>query len=268
VPLPAASITARIEDSSFGEGEAQWPYVCLQQSHSVTRVPTETLKLDSAQDFDTAVQRAASVIKSGGLVVYPTDTSYGLACDPTQEKAISRLIAAKKRNPDLGVPLLFAEFSQVETYHDFGDLERILVRLFWPGALTLIVTAMHPVLAKVSGKRNSIAVRVPDHPLPRAIAKEIKGPIVGTSANLHGGPSPFDVGVAMEQLANSVDLYIDGGPSKTRLNSTIIGVEPGTPGNIKVYREGDITVEQLNEILRVDIDAVRFWTKRIVYADM
>ncbi len=181
---------------------------------------------------------------------------------------MTRLIAAKKRDPGLGVPLLFADYNQVETYHDFGDLERILVRLFWPGALTLIVTASHPVLAKVSGKRNSIAVRVPDHPVPRAIAKEVKGPIVGTSANLHGGPSPFDVSVAMEELGSSVDLYIDGGPSKSRLNSTIVGVEPGAPGNIKVYREGDITVERLNEILKVDADAVRFWTKRIVYADM
>ena len=240
----------------------------MQQSHPVTGVPTETLRLDSAQDIDTAVQKAALIVKSGGLVVYPTDTSYGLACDPTQEDAMTRLIVAKKRDSGLGVPLLFSDFSQVEAYHNFGELERILVRLFWPGALTLVVTALHPVLAKVSGKRDSIAVRVPDHPVPRAIAREIKGPIVGTSANLHGGPTPFDVGVAMEQLGSTVDLYIDGGPSKSRLNSTIIGVEPGTPGNIKVYREGDITLERLNEILKVDADAVRFWTRRIVYADM
>lgn len=228
-----------------------------------TKKPT----IESAKNLRKAVKRAVSVIRSGGLVVYPTDTSYGLGCDPTQEEAMDKLIAAKKRDPGMGVPLLFADFAQCETYHDFGDLEKVLVKLFWPGALTLVVTAKHPVLAKVSGKRDSIAVRVPNHQVPRNIAKEVGGPIVGTSANISGGPSPFEVGMAVDQLGDSVDLYVDGGPSKSTANSTIIGVEPGDPSNIKVYREGELTVERLSEILKVDAKALGLWTKRIVYAD-
>jgi L-threonylcarbamoyladenylate synthase len=228
-----------------------------------TKKPT----IESAKNLRKAVKRAVSVIRSGGLVVYPTDTSYGLGCDPTQEEAMDKLIAAKKRDPGMGVPLLFADFAQCETYHDFGDLEKVLVKLFWPGALTLVVTAKHPVPAKVSGKRDSIAIRVPNHQVPRTIAKEVGGPIVGTSANISGGPSPFEVGMAVDQLGDSVDLYVDGGPSKSTANSTIIGVEPGAPSNIKVYREGELTVERLSEILKVDAKALGLWTKRIVYAD-
>jgi L-threonylcarbamoyladenylate synthase len=234
---------------------------------SSDQMRTKTPIIESTKGQGKAIRKAVSVIKSGGLVVYPTDTSYGLGCDPTQEKAMDKLIAAKQRDPDLGVPLLFADFAQCETYHDFGELERILVKLFWPGALTLVVTAKHPVLAMVSGKRDTIAIRVPNHSVPRAIAKELRGPIVGTSANLSGGPSPFEISVAVEQLGDSVDLYIDDGPSKSKSNSTIIGVESGTPSNIRVYREGELTADHLNEILKVDPKVLSLWTKRIVYAD-
>ncbi|RDE12587.1 MAG: threonylcarbamoyl-AMP synthase [Candidatus Thorarchaeota archaeon] len=223
--------------------------------------------IESTKNLGKAVNRAVSVIRSGGLVVYPTDTSYGLGCDPTQDKAMDKLVAAKKRDPSMGVPLLFADLAQCETYHDFGELERVLVKLFWPGALTLVVTARHPVLAKVSGKRDSIAVRVPNHPVPRTITRELGGPIVGTSANISGGQSPFDVNTAIEQLGDSVDLYVDDGPSKSTANSTIIGVEPGAPSNIRVYREGELTVERLSEVLKVDAKALGLWSKRIVYAD-
>jgi L-threonylcarbamoyladenylate synthase len=223
--------------------------------------------IESDKNLGRAVKEAVAVIRSGGLVVYPTDTSYGLGCDPTQEAAVDRLMAAKKRDPDMGVPLLFADIAQCETYHDFGELEKVLVNLFWPGALTLVVTAKHPVLAKVSGKRDSIAIRVPNHQVPRAITKELGSPIVGTSANISGGPSPFEVDAAVEQLGDSIDLYIDGGPSKSTANSTIIGVEPGAPSNIKVYREGELTAERLNEILKVDAKALGLWTRRIIYAD-
>ena len=96
-------------------------------------------------------------------------------------------------------------------------------------------------------------------------------PIVGTSANLSGRESPFEVSVAIEQLGDEVDLYIDGGPSSANANSTIVGVEgTGTdePLNIKVYREGSLSVENITDSLRIDSDALRFWTNRIIYPDM
>jgi L-threonylcarbamoyladenylate synthase len=209
---------------------------------------SRTLTVKDEESCDDVIQEAVRIIQDGGLVVYPTDTSYGIACNPWQEQALARLISVKKRDKGIGVPLLFSDIQQCETYHDFGKLERVLARLFWPGALTLIVRTKDNIPAYITGGRGSVAIRVPDHFIPQRIAKELGMPIVGTSANLSGGETPFEVSVAIGQLGDRVDLYIDGGPSYAKANSTIIGVEgTGTDGplNIKVYREGSLSVERI-----------------------
>ncbi|MFW9799503.1 MAG: L-threonylcarbamoyladenylate synthase, partial [Candidatus Thorarchaeota archaeon] len=183
------------------------------------------LRVQDPSDCTEILAEASSVLLKGGLVVYPTDTSYGLACDPQKRKALERLLFLKDRDWRLGVPLLFSDIAQCETYHDFGPLEEIITRLFWPGALSLVVSPRETVPDYISGERDSIAVRVPDHFIPRRLAEEIGGPIVGTSANRSGGPSPFEISVAIEQLGDEVDIYIDGGPSAASEDSTIIGVE-------------------------------------------
>ncbi|MFX1602754.1 MAG: L-threonylcarbamoyladenylate synthase [Promethearchaeota archaeon] len=230
------------------------------------------LKIPRPDDIARVIEEAKEVLLDGGLVVYPTDTSYGLACDPKQSSSFERLLSVKKRGRKLGVPLLFSDLAQFEEYHEFRDLERTLAKLFWPGALTLLVAAGERIPGYITGGRASVAVRIPDHPIPRGIAAELQGPIVGTSANRTGGPSPFEVSVAVEQLSDDVDLYIDGGPSKTHRDSTIVSVEgpedKEAPLDIKIYREGQLTVDRLTEMLRADSDALNLWTTCIVYADM
>lgn len=225
----------------------------------------KTLDVSDTDKIDSAINEAASILESGGLVVYPTDTCYGLACDPTNESALQRLIDVKRRDPDLGVPLLFSDYNQVKHYHDFGNLEHIIAKFFWPGALTLVVTAKKDIPEYVSGKRTTITVRVPDHPIPRGIADTIAGPIVGTSANRSGGETPFEISVAQEQLGDDVDLYLDGGESEAGKSSTIVGV---SGSDIKVYREGELSIEKLSNSLKVDTDALRYWTARIIYPEM
>jgi tRNA threonylcarbamoyl adenosine modification protein (Sua5/YciO/YrdC/YwlC family) len=221
------------------------------------------------ENYQDIVDRAIEVIKVGGLVVCPTDTSYGLACDSSNQAAIEKLINVKRRNRSLGVPLLFSNVTQCETYHEFSNLERVLTKLFWPGALTLVVTPKGSVPELVTGGRGSIAIRVPDHIIPRRIAQGIKGPIVGTSANRSGEPSPFEITAAKDQLGDEVDLYIDAGPSKSEANSTIVRVEENDVegASIKVIREGALTRGRLVESLKVDSDALRFWTTRIIFTD-
>lgn len=228
------------------------------------------LRTDTEENMIIAIDEAVKVLSSGGLVVYPTDTSYGLACDPRNSEALERLFEVKQRNREIGVPLLFENISQCEPYHAFGGLELVLARLFWPGVLTLVVTAKESVPVYLTGGRGSIAIRVPNHVIPQKIASKLGTPVTGTSANISGGPSPFDLSVALEQLGNNVDLYIEGGPSAIDNNSTIIGVdeEPDGYSSIKVYREGALPIEKLTESLRVDTDALRFWTNRIIYPDM
>ncbi|MHA1779691.1 MAG: L-threonylcarbamoyladenylate synthase [Candidatus Thorarchaeota archaeon] len=230
-------------------------------------MPSETVVLTES-NVEEIVRHAAEILRNGGVIVYPTDTSYGIGCDPRIPEALDRLIEIKRRNPDLGVPLLFANLNQCKQYHEFTALELALTRLFWPGALTIVVSALADLPPKISGKRNSIAIRIPNHVIPRRISKAIDGPIVGTSANRSGGPSPFDVTTAREQLGDEVDLYIDGGRSQNEKNSTIIGVEAGTPANIRVYREGAVSVKQLTEALRVDIEAQQYWTMRLILPEM
>ena len=229
------------------------------------------MRIENLEKCDTIIERAAEIVKSGGVIVYPTDTSYGLGCDARNPDALERLLAIKRRDRRLGVPLLFSDLGQSEQYHDFGSLEKVIARLFWPGFLTLIVKARPGVPDHITADRSNIAIRVPNHVIPRGIAHKIGGPIVGTSANRSGGASPFDITVAMDQLREEVDLYIDGGPSPSSANSTIIGVEgaeEGEPLNIKVYREGQLSINQLSESLKVDTDALSAWSTRFVYTDM
>ena len=230
------------------------------------------MTINDFENCDNVIDRAAEVISSGGIVVYPTDTSYGLGCDPRNRDALERLVAVKRRDRRVGFPLLFADASQCESYHEFGSLEKVIARIFWPGALTLIVDPRPEVPSHITAGRSSIAIRVPDHVIPRGIARRIDGPIVGTSANRSGGSSPFDLTVAMDQLGDEVDLYIDGGVSSAHNNSTIIGVqetvENGDTLNIKIYREGMLSSEDISQTLKVDSDALRFWTTRIVDVDM
>ena len=229
------------------------------------------MRIEDIEESDDIIERASEIVKSGGVIVYPTDTSYGLGCDPRIPEALERLVAVKRRDRRLGVPLLFEDLHQCEMYHEFGYLEKVLARLFWPGHLTLIVTARPEVPDHITVERSTIAIRVPDHIIPRGIAKKIGGPLVGTSANRSGGVSPFDITVALDQLGEEVDLYIDGGPSQLKANSTIIGVEStgeDGPLNIKVYREGQLSIEELSDSLKVDTDALSAWTKRFVYTDM
>lgn len=237
-----------------------------------TPLSAEIMRIEDIEKSDNAIERAAEVIAAGGIVAYPTDTSYGLGCDPRNRDSLERLIAVKRRDRRLGFPLLFADESQCELYHEFQDLERVIARVFWPGALTMIVEPLPDVPAHITAGRGSIAIRVPDHAVPRGIARKIGGPIVGTSANRSGGPSPFNLSVALEQLGDEVDLYIDGGPSQVKANSTIIGVEPaeaeGDPLHIKIYREGALPIAQIEANLKVDSDAMRFWSARIIDADM
>ena len=233
------------------------------------RVKTLTIEIVKVEDEDStrdAISRSAEIIRAGGLVVYPTDTSYGLACDPQLPEAMERLFDVKQRDRSLGIPLLFSDLAQCETYHEFGSLERVIARLFWPGGLTLVVYPKESIPKHITAGRASLAIRVPNHPIPRGIAKSIGSPIAGTSANKSGGMTPFDVSVAVDQLGETIDLYIDGGTSKSTTNSTIVGVEED--GCIKVYREGQVSIETLTENLKVDVDALRFWSTRIIFADM
>ncbi len=188
------------------------------------------------------IERAVEILRSGGLVAYPTDTVYGLAALPSDDEAVERLFRVKQRRPDQSTPLLIASPHDLTAIAaEVPEVAQRLMRDFWPGGLTI-------VLAKAPGYRSkaipgeTVGVRVPDHPVPRELVRLLGEPITGTSANVAGGPEPLTAGDVREQLGDAVDLVIDGGRCPGGRPSTVVDctVEP-----VRIVREGAISREEL-----------------------
>lgn len=191
----------------------------------------------------TAPRRAIAVLREGGVVVFPTDTVYGLGCRIDDERAVRRIYAIKGRPPSDPVPVLLAEAAQLEEYaRGLTPAARRLVARYWPGALTLIVRRSDRIPASVAGGGDTVALRVPGHPLPRALVRALGVPIVGTSANTHGMPAPATAMHAVYDLGDRVDLVIDGGPAPLGRESTVLDVTEDPP---RLVRTGVIPAQDL-----------------------
>lgn len=183
-----------------------------------------------AQDPD-ALEPAIDALISGQLVVYPTDTLYGLGADPRQPAAIERVFRAKGRPTALAVPLIAADVDQVgRLVGTLTPLGEELGGRFWPGPLTLVLDA-HPTLdRRLLGGGETVAVRVPDHPIARALARELGGPITATSANRSGAGAADTAPDAVATLGpSSVSVVIDGGRTAGGEPSTIVDVRTMAP---------------------------------------
>jgi len=190
-----------------------------------------------------APRRAIEALRRGEVIVYPTDTVYGLGCRIDDERAVQRIFAIKRRPPTEPLPVLLADPAQLDDYvRGVSPAARRLISRFWPGALTLIVRRSDRVPAAVAGGGDTVAVRVPGHPLPRALARAIGVPIVGTSANSHGMPSPPTAQLAVYDLGNRVDLVLDGGRAPLGRESTVVDVTGDIP---RIVRDGAIPARDL-----------------------
>jgi len=188
------------------------------------------------------LERAAGVLRAGGLVAYPTDTVYGLAALPADDAAVERLFAAKGRPAERAMPLLIASPADLASVAaDVPEVAQRLMRAFWPGALTVVLRRA-PAFRSPAIAGDTVGVRVPDHPVPRELVWLLGSPITGTSANLSGRPEALTAYDVREQLGDTVDLVIDGGRCPGGRPSTVVdcAVEPS-----RVLREGAISREEL-----------------------
>lgn len=192
------------------------------------------------------IETALLVLQRGGLVAYPTDTVYGLGADAANPDAVRRVFAAKRRPADLPLPLLAADLDMLHRAAP-GAPEDVLARLsaFIPGALTIVAPAAPWVPPEVTAGGPSVAVRVPGHDLCRALCAALGGPIVGTSANLSGGPTPRTADEVVRQLGDSVDYVIEGECSGG-VESTVLDLTVDPPN---VLRHGAIAEETLRQAL-------------------
>jgi L-threonylcarbamoyladenylate synthase len=184
----------------------------------------------------------AGVVYGGGTIIFPTDTVYGIGCDPGQRAAVERLFALKRRPPDKPLGLYFASVGELLEYAPANPLVAHAARAFLPGPLTVVVERLPFVDSRISVGLDSIALRVPGEPLCRAILERC-GPLAATSANLSGLPA--FTGDNDAELPEA-DLFVDGGPTPLRAESTIIDLSHHEP---RLVREGIISVSTLEKHL-------------------
>ncbi|MFH2005954.1 MAG: L-threonylcarbamoyladenylate synthase [bacterium] len=187
------------------------------------------------------VARAIRTLRRGGLVVFPTETFYGLAVDPWNETALSRLLERKQRSPDHPLPLILADRDQLSRLVDRVSPEATaLMDRFWPGPLTLVLPA-RPGLPGALISERGVGVRVSPHPIARALAAGLGSPLVATSANRRGLPPPLSVTEAHRNLG-PVDLTLNGGPTTGGAPSTVVAFSAS--GEMEVLRQGACDVGQ------------------------
>lgn len=174
--------------------------------------------------------RAADVLRGGGAIIFPTDTFYGLAADPRRADAVARVFAAKGRPSGVPLPLVASSLEQAEREVAFlsGTASR-LARRFWPGPLALLAAPRLPLVGGVAGGDGSVALRVPDHAVARALAAALGFAITATSANASGRPSLRTAEEAARELEGRVDLVLDSGPTPGGLPSTIVDARVDPP---------------------------------------
>ena len=189
------------------------------------------------------IQIASKAINDGAIVVFPTDTVYGLGCDPYNHDAVTSLYEIKKRKKTKPFPILGYSKKELEKIAEFNPLEEKIAKKFWPGPITLILKVKDKEIQKTLDLEGKIAVRVPNNQCVLALLKECKL-LVGTSANISDTTSFNDPKECSRNL-NGYDLFIDGGIILSQGESTIVEIEDG---DVKVLRKGSISEEEIKEL--------------------
>ncbi len=185
--------------------------------------------------------------KMGKLVVFPTETVYGLGANGLDEEASMNIFRAKGRPADNPLILHIAEVSQIrELVDEIPDMAVNLIDMFWPGPLTLIFKRSKAVPDVVTAGLDTVAIRMPSHPVARKILKYTRLPIAAPSANLSGKPSPTSLARVVEDLNGKVDIIVDGGRTSYGIESTVVDLTESPP---IILRPGGVTTEDLKIIV-------------------
>ena len=192
------------------------------------------------------LELAAGAVRRGELVVFPTDTVYGLGVDAFSDEAIHRLLLAKGRGRDMPVPVLVGSPSTLSGIATgLRQPARDLVDAFWPGGLTVVCRAQPSLQWDLGDTRGTVAVRMPLHPVAIELLLET-GPMGVSSANRSGSPPATTVDEAVDQLGIDVEIYLDGGPAGEPVPSSIVDVTGQRP---RLLRAGAVSEESLREVV-------------------
>ena len=210
-------------------------------------------KIDSNNINMDLIEKAAGILRKGGLVAFPTETVYGLGADGLNASACKKIYEAKGRPSDNPLILHIGNISQLkDIVCDIPECAVKIIDRFWPGPVTLVFRKKSIVPDSVSGGLNTVAVRFPSNPVARAIINAAKTPVAAPSANTSGKPSPTRAKHVLHDMDGKIDMIIDGGSCEVGLESTIVDVTGKKP---VILRPGGITKEMLEEVVgAIDID--------------
>lgn len=199
------------------------------------------------------IDEAVSLLKKGELVALPTETVYGLAGDATNDQAIRKIFISKKR--PLNHPLILHVGSLDEVLHltnHVSDMAKLLAERFWPGPLTMLFYKNSKVSELITGGLQTLAIRIPDHPVMLEVLKKFGRPLVAPSANIYKKISPTNVEHVIKGLAGQIAAIVDGGTCKIGIESTIIDMTKEQP---TILRPGVISRSMIEEVTGVSIEA-------------
>lgn len=206
----------------------------------------------SSELRSSGIDAAVQAVRSGDLIVLPTDTVYGVGADAFTPAAVRAMLAAKGRGRGVPSPVLVGTArAAAALVEEMGAYGQDLIDEFWPGALTLVFRASSTLLWDLGDTKGTVALRMPLHPIALEVLKQT-GPMAVSSANRHGQPPATTAARAEEQLGDAVSVYLDGGPCTDNLPSTILDLTGVVP---RVLREGAIPVDRLRKVAAVIVDS-------------
>ncbi|MEB3024050.1 L-threonylcarbamoyladenylate synthase [[Mycobacterium] crassicus] len=214
---------------------------------------TEVFDCADAEQREAGIAAAIDAVRGGRLVVLPTDTVYGIGADAFNDAGVTALLAAKNRGRDMPVGVLVGSWNSIDGLAlVVPDAARELIRAFWPGAISLIVTQAPSLQWDLGDARGTVMVRMPLHPVALEVLKAV-GPMAVSSANVSGGSPAVEAAEAQSQLGESVDVYLDAGPAEQGAASTIVDLTGPAP---RIVRTGPVSAEQIGAVLGLDPDSL------------
>ena len=186
------------------------------------------------------IKKASEIISKGGIVIFPTDTVYGIGCNPYNKESVEKIYKIKSRDIIKSVPVLTYSIKTAEKIVEFDQFTKKIVEKFWPGPLTVILKVTDKKIKESLNLKNKIAIRVPDHKCTLELLKKCNF-LVGTSANISGDSPHTNPEECLKKLEN-YDIFVDGGMITSKGESTIIEIENE---QIKIIREGYLTKDEI-----------------------
>ncbi|MGE0015708.1 MAG: L-threonylcarbamoyladenylate synthase [Candidatus Methanomethylophilaceae archaeon] len=208
------------------------------------------LRCNSGNELDentmSAIAHAAEDIAAGNLVVYPTETVYGIGADVFNQKAVKKVFMAKNRPFDMPLSVAVTDKKMIEQVAVINENAERLIEAFLPGPLTIIIKKNAQISDMVTSGSEKVGVRIPDNPVALELIRRC-GPIIATSANTHSHPDSVVVDSAVKDLGDKISTYLDSGECTLGKPSTIVWLYKG---EVEVVRQGAISREQIEEALR------------------